>query len=1029
MLIIELVLLMQKILSLISNKFFRGQTLIELIIVMGIAAIILPALLTGFVAARNGKPQQQQRVQAVSVLKETESALRNIKNSNWSALNVNGVYHTEISGTQWSLLPDSITNTNGIKQEIIVSNVLRDSSGVIVDSVGTVDPSTKKVEIIISWTQPYSSAINSTMYLTRTKNTTFTQTTKNDFNAGTPVNTSVASTSGSLTDGHIELTTTGSEGETEVGGSSADWCEPNLSITALDLPKSGVANAISAIEGRVFAGTGENSSGVSFANVNITNTDPPNSSTAGTFNGYKTNDVFGEVNYSYLATDTNSKEIVIVNLTASPQTESGYFNAPGNGDGNSVFVSGNIGYMTDGNKLYTFDLSSKTGSRPQLGSLTLDGVGNKIFVRGNYVYVAIGSTSNQLEIVQVANNGATLTKTSSFSVAGQDAKYIFVNESGDRAYITTSTSSSQRELFIINTSSKSSPTLVGNYEANGMNPKGITVVPEHNRAIFVGTGGEEYQVIDISNEAIPTRCGGLNINTGVNGVSSVFEADGDAYSYIITGDAAAELKIIEGGPGGTFVNTNWCSPADAIVNTLTLPKQGKVITAQVGEAFVGTGDGVSGVEFADINMTSPPPPLNPTSSMISTFSGNHQTNAVYSDGNYAYLAVNGSTSQVLILNISSTPFTQVGTISVPGGSDANGIFVSNNIAYVTSGNKIYSFDVTTKTGAHNTVLGQADLYSGGGSLPVAKHITVVGTKALVSAGNTNFGLQVYRISGGGATLRLVGVSDLNFSQNPTGLSANAAGTRGYVSYNNGSGSVSKGFFIVDTSAADPAIWWLPNFLPIIGIYNSGDTDPTGISLAGGSNNRAILVGNGGTNQYHSVDISLEADPVFCGGLVINEGIKGVASIEDQFDRGFAYIITGEASNQFKIIQGGSGGGNYSEDGSFESSTFVATTSASFNRFVATVNRPTQTTLRMQVAVAPQVSGSCNLATFSYVGPDGSNTSFFNPTGSTIASPIPFGNYTPSYENPAYCFRYKTWFTTWNTAETPTLNDITVNYSP
>lgn len=1007
-----------------------GQTLIELIIVMGIAAIILPALLTGFVASRNGKPQQQQRIQAVSVLKETESALRNIKNSNWSGLNVNGVYHTEISGTQWSLLPNSITNSNGIKQEVIVSDVMRDSSGVIVETGGTIDPSTKKVEIIISWTQPYSSAINSTMYLTRTKNTAFTQTTKNDFNAGTVVNTAVASTSGSVTDGHIELTTTGSEGETEVGGSSSDWCEPNLSITALDLPKSGVANAITAIEGRVFAGTGENSSGVSFANVNITNTDPPNSSMAGTFNGYKTNDVFGEANYSYLATDTNSKEIVIVNLAASPHSESGYFNAPGNGDGNSVFVSGNIGYMTDGNKLYTFDLSSKSGSRPQLGSITLSGTGNKIFVRGNYVYVAIGATTNQLEIVQVTNNGATLTKTASFSVTGQDAKYIFVNETGDRAYVTTSISSSQRELFIINTSSKSTPTLVGSYEANGMNPKGITVVAVHNKAILVGTGGEEYQVIDVSNESSPARCGGLNINTGVNGVSSVFEADGDAYSYIITGDASAELKIIEGGPGGTIVNTNWCSPADAIINTLTLPKQGNAILAQEGEAFVGSGDGTTGVEFVDINMTSPPPPTNPTSSIISTFSGNHQTNGVYSDGNYAYLAVNGSTSQVLILNISSSPFTQVGTINVPGGGNANGIFVSNNIAYVTSGNKIYTFDVTTKTGAHNTVLAQADMYSEEGVTPVAKQVRVVGTKAFVGTSGSTYGLQVFLVGTGGTSLRLVGVSDLSFTQTATGISANTSGTRAYVSFTNGSGSIPKGFYIVDTSASDPPIWWpLPNFYGLIGSYNSGSTDPTGITLAAGTTNRVILTGNGGTNQYHSVDVSLEADPVFCGGLVINEGIKGVSSIEDQFDRGLVYIITGEVSNQFKIIQGGSGGGNYTEDGSFESSTFAATTSASFNRFVATVNKPTQTTLRMQVAAAPQVSGSCNLSTFSYVGPDGSNTSFFNPSGSTIASPIPFGNYTPSYENPAQCFRYKTWFTTWNTAETPTFNDITVNYSP
>ena len=109
--------------------------------------------------------------------------------------------------------------------------------------------------------------------------------------------------------------------------------------------------------------------------------------------------------------------------------------------------------------------------------------------------------------------------------------------------------------------------------------------------MLVGTKGEEYQLVDIANEATPSRCGGLNIDTGVKGVSSVLEADGDSYSYIITGDSAAELKVIEGGPGGTTVAPNWCSPENSIINTVTLPKLGNVLTAQLGKAFVATGDG------------------------------------------------------------------------------------------------------------------------------------------------------------------------------------------------------------------------------------------------------------------------------------------------------------------------------------------------------------------------------------------------------------------------------------------------------
>ena len=67
----------------------------------------------------------------------------------------------------------------------------------------------------------------------------------------------------------------------------------------------------------------------------------------------------------------------------------------------------------------------------------------------------------------------------------------------------------------------------------------------------MGLGGEEYQVIDITNENAASRCGGFQMNSGINGVSTVFTTAHRAYSGIITQDASTELKIIEGGPGGS----------------------------------------------------------------------------------------------------------------------------------------------------------------------------------------------------------------------------------------------------------------------------------------------------------------------------------------------------------------------------------------------------------------------------------------------------------------------------------------------
>lgn len=525
--------------SLISH-LQRGQSLVEIIIAMGLAAIILPALLTGLVSSREGKAQQAQRTQAVYLLNETVDAVRSVREKGWTGFAVNGTFHTATALDSWTLLPGSVV-INGLTQSVIIGDVNRAPSGEIVTSGGSLDPSSKKVDISISWEQPYSSAVNASLYITRyLNNNSFTQTTVADFDVGTKSGTIITNTAG---------------GEVTLGaGGHGDWCAPNLSIAALDLPKSGVANAITAIEGRVFAGTGNNASGVSFANVTITTDYPPVASIAGTLSGYKTNGIFGETNYAYIATDNNFKEMVIIDLTnlvSGNYSESGYFDAPGNGSGSSVYVLGNIGYVTAGSTLYSVDLSSKNGSRPHLGSVSLAGIGTKVSVVGTYLYVSVSSTATQLQIIDVSNPN-NMNIVGQASVDGKGGVDVFVNSSATRTYLATAVSSTQKELFIVDISAKTGnrPT-VGSYDTSPMNPKGVTRVT-NNKAILVGTGGEEYQVIDIATESSPTRCGGLSIDTGVNGLASIVEEDGDVYSYIITGDANAELKIIEGGPGGVY---------------------------------------------------------------------------------------------------------------------------------------------------------------------------------------------------------------------------------------------------------------------------------------------------------------------------------------------------------------------------------------------------------------------------------------------------------------------------------------------
>lgn len=567
---------------------------------MAFSLIFFPALFTMFYVSREGKAQQIERTRAVSLATEAEEAIRSVREIGWNGFVTyqNGVmYHPEIINFVWSLGSGSET-IDGFTRSVVFSEVHRDGDGAIVASGGMIDPSTRRATVTVSWVTPIPSSVTSVMYLTRHQNVIQTDTTAADFAAG---NITDHVKIVSLLDGEVVLGSTGGYG---------DWCTPSLTITALDLPKSGVANAINAIQGSIAVGTGENASGVSYANVLIS--DPafptnPTASISGTFDGYKTNDVFTEDQYAYVATDTNNKEVEIISLTSTDAngkySEAGYFNAPGNGNAEGVVTNGDIGYMVGGTNLYAFDLSVKTGSRPIVDAdgVSLPGTGKKLAVVGSRAFVATSATNGQLAIVDVSNP-SNLIVVNQIALPATGAKAIFVNSSGTRAYVVTGQSASLREFFIVNTE-VGSPTfgqILSSYDTNGMDPTGVVVV-SGPRAIVVGISAEEYQVIDITQEQTSPlpRCGGLEVNTGVNGIDTVLAASGRAYSYIITGDATTELKIIEGGPGdngtdyyltGTFLSQIFDATAIAtgssesafnrISASVTQPSAGTTIALQ-----------------------------------------------------------------------------------------------------------------------------------------------------------------------------------------------------------------------------------------------------------------------------------------------------------------------------------------------------------------------------------------------------------------------------------------------------------------
>lgn len=609
--------------QILNFKCKGGQSLIEFLLAIGLCSILLPALLTGLITSRDGKAQQRQRVEAVSLLHEATEAIRVVRETGWdtfTGFSNNTDYHLVNTGTSWTLALNHET-IDGFDRKIVFNDVMRDSNGSI-SSSGVVDPSTRQVTITVSWSTPIPYSVVSTIYLTRySGNSLFQHTTVAQFSQpGNTLNNTTITNSGG---GEVTLSA--------AGPGRGNWCIPKI-VSQVDLPRQGEARSLTAIPFEVFAGTGINASGVAFADVAFNNPaypTPPVGTIVGTVNSYKTNDVFGETGYAYLATDTNSKEIVII--STANYAEVGNYNIPGSANASAIFVLNNVGYTAEGNTLYTFDLSSKTGARPGLDSLNITGTITSIYVvkdtsNNTYAFVTTNDTARQIQIIN-ATDPSDLRLISTYSppalrfptptpqTAVGGGKNIYVSPDGERAYLVTASSATQPEFFIINTHDKSNPVLVSStsyYDTQGMNPSAVNMVLSGYRALIVGTGGaEQYQVVDITNETAPTHCGGLSIPTNAYDASAVLEPDKDAYAYVVTGDSSNELKIIEGGPGGQYASsgTYESPPFSDIGKNISFNNFSAVITKPVGtdvQFQLGIGDaGPSGCNDATYNFIGP----------------------------------------------------------------------------------------------------------------------------------------------------------------------------------------------------------------------------------------------------------------------------------------------------------------------------------------------------------------------------------------------------------------------------------------
>jgi Tfp pilus assembly protein PilV len=166
----------------------QGQSLVEVLIAVAIGTVLVVAGVALIVPALRSNTQAAKVQMASSLGKELLDNVRVWSEGNWSnvlalATGTTNTYYLITTSSPYTANAGSqslVVGTSTYLRYFYLSDVYRDTSGNVVTSAGTFDPSTKQVTVGYNWLGGSSTNTMST-YIVRARNNAVTQ---NDWSGG-----------------------------------------------------------------------------------------------------------------------------------------------------------------------------------------------------------------------------------------------------------------------------------------------------------------------------------------------------------------------------------------------------------------------------------------------------------------------------------------------------------------------------------------------------------------------------------------------------------------------------------------------------------------------------------------------------------------------------------------------------------------------------------------------------------------------------------------------------------------------------
>ncbi len=454
-------------------KNLNGFGLVETIVALGIFLIMAVTGVSTVLHSYSINRLSEEETEAALLAQEGIEALMSIKKQDWSNIST-GNYGLDNSGNVWSL-GSTIESLGKFTRTITIEEVERNGMGEIVESGGTVDPSTFRSIVTVDWNfnDSRSNSVELVNYLTNFEKSIAT-----------------------------------------VG----DWSNPSEQS---QLGFSGGQNGIKVQVIDDIAYLVRQNGNPDFIVIDIS--DPSSPSELASLNVSNTvRNIAISGDYAYLASSGDELLVIDISNPSSP-SEIASLNPSGGSNGFGIFVSGNYAYLGrdgggGGDQFVVANISNP--SSPSLtASLGLSDDVNEIYVSGNYAYLATDIDSQELIVIDISNP-ASPSVAASLDLSG-NANADTITGFSDTVFI----GRSNDLLYSINVSNPLSPQERDDFDAQD-NVRDLSLASD-NSLLFVATdeNNAEFQVVNLDDLDNLTLEGSADLNDGINGVAYANSVD------------------------------------------------------------------------------------------------------------------------------------------------------------------------------------------------------------------------------------------------------------------------------------------------------------------------------------------------------------------------------------------------------------------------------------------------------------------------------------------------------------------------